>query len=445
MLCPGFVRHAHRRSRSATGPPRSGTPDATERHPTFEEMIARRDRRRAAARRGRCAGGRRGDARALLHPAAPRVTTTRVRERMEDILENRHRRGAVARRSQRREPMQPFPPWALGHPRALQHRGRLHRRAPRHARSADARRGDRRRRRARRPARSPSRSSPSGRAASRSCCATSASRPATACSIRLPNCLDYPTAFLGAMKRGAIAGADVDAAHRRRGAATSPRDSGAVAMVTDRRDVGRDARRRSSGSRRLRDVILVGDGDARRRDALARPRPRASARRASRAGSRRTRRAPTTPRTSSTPPARPAIRRACCTRTARSSAASRRRSTGSTSTRAATACCTPASTTGPTCSAPGSWIRSIAATRRSCTRARTTPHVWPRLHRRATARPIFIGVPTIYRQILQKTAYGRADVPTLRHCMSAGEQLSGEVLAAWRDALRPRHLRRRSA
>lgn len=46
---------------------------------------------------------------------------------------------------------------------------------------------------------------------------------------------------------------------------------------------------------------------------------------------------------------------------------------------------------------------------------------------------IFIGVPTIYRQILQKTAAGRADVPTLRHCMSAGEHLSDEVLAQWRE------------
>src|SRR5262249_38582917 len=46
---------------------------------------------------------------------------------------------------------------------------------------------------------------------------------------------------------------------------------------------------------------------------------------------------------------------------------------------------------------------------------------------------IFIGVQTIYRQILQKTKLGRADVHTLRHCMSAGEQLSAEVLAAWRE------------
>lgn len=57
---------------------------------------------------------------------------------------------------------------------------------------------------------------------------------------------------------------------------------------------------------------------------------------------------------------------------------------------------------------------------------------WPRLIATHGAT-IFIGVPTIYRQILQKTACGAADVPTLRHCMSAGEPLSGEVLAAWRE------------
>ena len=57
--------------------------------------------------------------------------------------------------------------------------------------------------------------------------------------------------------------------------------------------------------------------------------------------------------------------------------------------------------------------------------------VWPRLIA-AHGATIFIAVPTIYRQIVQKTAYGRLDVPTLRHCMCAGEPLSGEVLAAWR-------------
>ncbi len=62
----------------------------------------------------------------------------------------------------------------------------------------------------------------------------------------------------------------------------------------------------------------------------------------------------------------------------------------------------------------------------------TDATLWPARIARHRAT-IFIGVPTIYRQILEKTALGRADVPTLRHCMSAGEPLSAEVLAQWRE------------
>ena len=62
----------------------------------------------------------------------------------------------------------------------------------------------------------------------------------------------------------------------------------------------------------------------------------------------------------------------------------------------------------------------------------TDATLWPQRIARHGAS-IFIGVPTIYRQILQKTAFGRGDVPALRHCMSAGEQLSADVLAQWRE------------
>jgi acyl-coenzyme A synthetase/AMP-(fatty) acid ligase len=58
--------------------------------------------------------------------------------------------------------------------------------------------------------------------------------------------------------------------------------------------------------------------------------------------------------------------------------------------------------------------------------------VWPRLIAKHGATT-FIGVPTLYRQIIQKTAFTRADVPTLRHCMCAGEHLSEELLVAWRE------------
>ncbi len=57
---------------------------------------------------------------------------------------------------------------------------------------------------------------------------------------------------------------------------------------------------------------------------------------------------------------------------------------------------------------------------------------WPRLIAKHGAT-IFIGVPTVYRQILQKTAFAKADVPTLRHCMSAGEHLSDEVFGQWKS------------
>jgi acetyl-CoA synthetase len=45
---------------------------------------------------------------------------------------------------------------------------------------------------------------------------------------------------------------------------------------------------------------------------------------------------------------------------------------------------------------------------------------------------IFIGVPTIYRQLLQKTTATQADIPSIRHFMSAGEHLSDEVLSQWK-------------
>ena len=57
--------------------------------------------------------------------------------------------------------------------------------------------------------------------------------------------------------------------------------------------------------------------------------------------------------------------------------------------------------------------------------------VWLNLIQKHQAT-IFIGVPTIYRQILQKTEATQADIPSLRHYMSAGEHLSDEVLSQWK-------------
>ncbi|MGZ8984371.1 MAG: acyl-CoA synthetase [Methylotenera sp.] len=58
--------------------------------------------------------------------------------------------------------------------------------------------------------------------------------------------------------------------------------------------------------------------------------------------------------------------------------------------------------------------------------------VWLNLIQKHQAT-IFIGVPTIYRQILQKTAATHEQIPSLRHYMSAGEHLSDEVLSQWRE------------
>ena len=59
-------------------------------------------------------------------------------------------------------------------------------------------------------------------------------------------------------------------------------------------------------------------------------------------------------------------------------------------------------------------------------------NTWPSLIKKHDCT-IFIGVPTIYRQIIQKTEFVATDVPSLRHCMSAGEHLSDEMLLAWRE------------
>jgi|TARA_B110000967_G_scaffold112402_1_gene115016 acetyl-CoA synthetase len=58
------------------------------------------------------------------------------------------------------------------------------------------------------------------------------------------------------------------------------------------------------------------------------------------------------------------------------------------------------------------------------------PSAWLNLIKKHRAT-IFVGVPSIYRQILQKTQGIKKDVETLRHCMSAGEHLSDEIFDQW--------------
>lgn len=59
-------------------------------------------------------------------------------------------------------------------------------------------------------------------------------------------------------------------------------------------------------------------------------------------------------------------------------------------------------------------------------------HTWPKLIQKHECS-IFIGVPTIYRQIIQKTDYSGDDLSSLKHCMSAGEHLSDEMQASWEE------------
>lgn len=59
-------------------------------------------------------------------------------------------------------------------------------------------------------------------------------------------------------------------------------------------------------------------------------------------------------------------------------------------------------------------------------------HTWPSLIAKHRCT-IFIGVPTLYRQIIQKTHYSKKAIPSLRYCMCAGEHLSDELYVAWQD------------
>ena len=60
------------------------------------------------------------------------------------------------------------------------------------------------------------------------------------------------------------------------------------------------------------------------------------------------------------------------------------------------------------------------------------PGNWPKLIAKHRCT-IFIGVPTVYRQILQRTDFVARDLPSLRYCMSAGEHLSDEILSLWQQ------------
>ena len=61
------------------------------------------------------------------------------------------------------------------------------------------------------------------------------------------------------------------------------------------------------------------------------------------------------------------------------------------------------------------------------------PAIWPLLIEKARAT-IFAAVPSVYRQILKYGELSKFDLSSLRHGVSAGEALSPELLARWREA-----------
>jgi acyl-coenzyme A synthetase/AMP-(fatty) acid ligase len=249
--------------------------------------------------------------------------------------------------------------------------------------------------------------------------------------IRLPNCLEYAIVFLGAMKRGAVP-VPTSILLTADEVLFLARDAGAVAMVTTP-ESWNALRRDLEGLEALQHVLLVGDGDA-----AAAPAHRLHLHHLAPALSAIARWEP--PHDSAADDPAYLDYTSGTTGYAKGVLHAHRSLLGRQ----------PASEYWFSF-APGGGDRVLHAGKYNWTyvlgtglmdplyRGQTTivhegppsPQVWPQLIARHGAT-IFIAVPTIYRQIVQKTAYRGADVPTLRHCMCAGEPLSGEVLAAWR-------------
>jgi acyl-coenzyme A synthetase/AMP-(fatty) acid ligase len=237
--------------------------------------------------------------------------------------------------------------------------------------------------------------------------------------VRLPNSIDYPTAFLGAMKHGAIA-VPTSTLLTAQEVRYLLEDSGAVAMVID--EAGWQAMRATlEGAGKLRHVILAGGALAAE---LARAGPHAPAH-----------------RTRAEDPAY-LVYTSGTTGYPKGVLHAHRSLVGRA----------PASTYWfDYAAAPfvdrivhsgkfnwtyvlGSALMDPLARGKTVIahEGRNDPATWPRLIAKHEAT-IFIGVPTVYRQVLQRTKFEKKDVPTLRHCMSAGEHLSDEVFAQWKE------------
>ena len=234
--------------------------------------------------------------------------------------------------------------------------------------------------------------------------------------VRLPNSIDYPTAFLGTMKRGAIAVPTSTLLHAEE-VRYLLQDSEAVALVIDEASWTRmEPTLRGTGL--LREVILAGAPLARALDAVKKveaPEP-------TRAGD---------PAylvyTSGTTGFPKGVLHGHRSLVGRMPAAEYWFDFGADDRILHSGKFNWTYVLGSALMDPLFRGKTVIAHE-----GRNEAATWPKLIAKHGAT-IFIGVPTVYRQILQKTALGKKDVPTLRHCMSAGEHLSDEVFARWRE------------
>ena len=246
--------------------------------------------------------------------------------------------------------------------------------------------------------------------------------------IRLPNCLDYPTAFLGAMKRGAIS-VPTSTLLTAEEVAYLAKDSGAAVLVTDK--AAWATLKDSLQDSRLRHVLLSGPGEVL-------PVAGLDVQDLDSALSAITSYAPPHP-TRGTDPAY-LVYTSGTTGYPKGVLHAHRAMIGRT----------PASTYWFDFAPDGdrimhsgkfNWTYVLGSGLMDplylgktviVHEGKNDANTWPRLIKKHSAT-IFVGVPTIYRQIVQKSTLTKADVPSLRHCMSAGEHLSDEVLMQWRE------------
>jgi len=247
--------------------------------------------------------------------------------------------------------------------------------------------------------------------------------------IRLPNCLDYPTAFLGAMKRGAIS-VPTSTLLTAEEVVYLAQDSGASVLVTDK-EAWATLKDKLQGAGHLRHVLLTGPGEALEVAGL-------HVQDLDTALSGIQKWEPPHP-SKSTDPAY-LVYTSGTTGYPKGVLHAHRAMIGRT----------PASTYWFDFAREGdrimhsgkfNWTYVLGSGLMDplylgktviVHEGKNDANTWPRLIKKHSAT-IFVGVPTIYRQIVQKSDLTRADVPTLRHCMSAGEHLSDEVLTQWRE------------